>query len=165
MTAVGSRNGYTRLPTADPDQYVEGVGAVGDYGGIQYGLHRDWDSLEAKGKKKPPPSANYRPGLFHMFGDRWKYAANHVSVALASQTESEQEAEKIELTDFRSKRPKYRRTRVKSNSKSPRTPKQKSKFKFNTIEEPILPGDTLQRVALRYGCPVSEIALYANILW
>lgn len=155
MASRGSRNGYSRLPLTDPD-VVEGSGATGGYGGLQYGPHRDWDTTthtkNLRGKKEA--SLNHRPGLFHMFGDRWKYAANHVSVALANQSESEQEAEKIELTEIRAKRPKFRRGRVKSNSKSPKTPRTTPKFKFTTIEEPVLAGDTVQRVALRYSCPV-----------
>ena len=157
MTATASKNGYTRLPTADPDQ-VEGAGATGGYGGIQFGPHRDWDTAGPQirnGKSKKKGSLNQRPGLFHMFGDRWKYAANHVSAALASQSESEHEAERIELTEIKPKRPKLRRGRLKSNSRSPKMLKSRQKFRFHIIEEPILPGDTVQRVALRYGCPVS----------
>lgn len=159
MAAMGSRNGYVRLPTADPD-VMEGSGATGDYGGIQHGPHRDWDGLgqtlnSRSGKNKKKTSLNQRPGLFHMFGDRWKYAANHVSATIASQSESEHEAEKIELTEIKPKRPKFRRGRLKSSSKSPKMSKSRQKFRFQIIEEPILPGDTVQRVALRYGCPVS----------
>lgn len=163
MTALASRNGYTRLPMVDPD-IIEGSGATGGYGGVQYGPHRDLDAVAGKelnnssrgGKSKnKKPSLNHKPGLFHMFGDRWKYAANHVSVAIASHSESEQDAEKIELTEIRSKRPKLRRGRVKSSSKSPKSAKSKQqRFKFSIVEEPILPGDTVQRVALRYSCPV-----------
>lgn len=160
MTALDSRNGYMRLPTADPD-VMEGSGATGGYGGIQHGPHRDWDTVGetlnsrgGKGKKKATLN-NQRPGLFHMFGDRWKYAANHVSAAIASHSESEHEAEKIELTEIKPKRPKLRKGRLKSSSRSPKTSKSRQKFRFQIIEEPILPGDTVQRVALRYGCPVS----------
>ncbi len=162
MTALGSRNGYTRLPTVDPDT-IEGTGATGGYGGIQYGPHRDLDTAAGQelnsshGGKSKKSNLNHRPGLFHMFGDRWKYAANHISVARASQSESEHDAEKIELTEIRSKRPKLRRGRVKSSSKSPKSVKSKQpRFKFTIIEEPIQPGDTVQRIALRYSCPVSH---------
>ena len=160
MTALGSRNGYTRLPTADPDA-VEGAEAVGDYGGVQHGPHRDWDTVGQTlnlrgGRSKKKAAQNQRPGLFHMFGDRWKYAANHVSATIASHSESEQEAERIELTEIKPKRPKLRRGRLKSNSKSPKVLKSRQKFRFSIVEEPILPGDSVQRVALRYGCPVSE---------
>lgn len=86
-----------------------------------------------------------------MFGSRGKYAANHVSVSLADQSESEQERERIELTDFRLKKVK-RRARLKS-PKSPHSTR--TKMNFNVIEEPILPNDTVQRVSLRYGVPVS----------
>lgn len=146
-----------RLPTADPD-VIEGSGATGGYGGLQHGPHRDWDTAgqalnSRKGKKNA--GLNQRPGLFHMFGDRWKYAANHVSAAIASQSESEHEGEKIELTEIKPKRPKLRRGRLKSSSRSPKMSKSRSKFRFQIIEEPILPGDTVQRVALRYNCPVS----------
>jgi hypothetical protein len=158
MTSL--KNGYSLVPTVDPDA-VEGVGAAGGYGGLQYGPHRDWDSGGTQGlrsKKK----GSLKPGLFHMFGDRWKYAANHASVAIASQSESEHEAERIELMEIRPKRPKLRRGRIKSNNKSPRSPKSsrtKQKFRFNIVEEPILPGDTVQRVALRYSCPVSDTSV------
>lgn len=171
MTSLGLRNGYTRLPTADPDVPK----STGVYNDVQHEPHRDWDAAQISqglnyqtgghgggGKNKKMGGLDHRPGLFHMFGDRWKYAANHVSVAIASQSESEQEAEKIELTDLRVRRPKPRRGRVKSGSKSPKASKQKHKFKFNTIEEPILPGDTVQRVALRYGCAVSQLPLHYN---
>lgn len=162
---TSSRNGYTRLPTADPDQLSsEGSGY---YGGILHGPHTDRDAAlklnvpraAVRDKKKhTPPIPPSRPGLFYMFGDRGKYAANHISVAIASQSGSEQEAERIELTEFKPKKPKFRRGRIKSGSSSvARSPKIKSrqKFKLSIIEEPLLPGDTLQRVALRYNCPVN----------
>ena len=87
-----------------------------------------------------------------MFGSRGKYAANHISASLADQSESEQERERIELTDFKPKKSKHRRARLKS-PKSPRFAR--TKMNFNVIEEPILPDDTVQRVSLRYGVPVS----------
>ena len=162
MTSLGSKNGYTRLPTVDPDLVVEGSGATGGYGGMQYGPHRDLDTAaghelnsSTRGSKKS--SLNHRPGLFHMFGDRGKYAANHISAAIASRSESEHEAERIELTEMRPKRPKLRRGRIKSSGKSPKGAKSKQpRFKFNIVEEPIQPGDTVQRIALRYSCPVSH---------
>lgn len=157
MTSFESRNGYSRLPTADPD--VLGSGAAGDYGGLKHGPHRDWDAKHPSAPQMNKKKGSLKPGLFHMFGDRWKYAANHMSVASVggSQSESEHEAENLELLDIRPKRPKLRRGRVKSNSsnKSPKASKGKQRFRFNIIEEPILPGDTVQRVALRYSCPVS----------
>lgn len=117
MTAVGTRNGYTRLPTADPDS--------------SSGVDR---------RKRLPKSL--RPGLFYMFGDRGKYVDDR--------SESE---ETIELREMKPRRPKHRRLRGPKSPKSPRT--SRVKVKFNIIEEPILPGDTVQRVALRYGCHVS----------
>ena len=160
MAAVNMRNGYRPLPTVDPDE------GPSDYGVIKTGPHRDYDAAlklnsaskasSAKGKKKAPVSSlPARPGLFYMFGDRGKYAANHVSVAIASQSESEHEAERIELMEIKSKRQKHRRGRLKSGSSNPaRSPKSKNKPKFIMLEEPILPDDTLERVALRYNCPV-----------
>lgn len=116
MTTVGTRNGYIRLPTVDPD------------------------SSEAVERKKKL-TKTLRPGLFYMFGDRGRYA-DHCS-------ESE---ETIELREVKPRRPKHRRLRGPKSPKSPKTPRIKQKF--NVIEEPILPGDTVQRVALRYGCHV-----------
>lgn len=162
MASVGIRNGYTRLPTVDPDKDIPNSAGV-----VISGPHRDQDAAlklnnprVSKGKKKNPVSPlPSRPGLFYMFGDRGKYAANHVSVAIASQSESEHEAERIELMELKAKRPKHRRGRLKSgSSNSAKSPKAKSRprLKFTIIEEPILPGDTLERVALRYNCPVSN---------
>ena len=89
-----------------------------------------------------------------MFGSRGKYASNYVSVALSDQSESEQERERIELIEMKPRRSKHRRARLKS-PKSPRSSTARTKMNFNVIEEPILPDDTVQRVALRYGVPVS----------
>ena len=106
-----------------------------------------------------------------MFGNRGKYAGNHVSVSLADQSESEQEGERIELTDFKPRKTKHRRSRLKS-PKSPKTPQSRTKMNFNVIEEPILPDDTVQRVSLRYGVPVSvnRVCVYTplclqSVLW
>lgn len=118
MTTVGTRNGYTRLPTVDPD------------------------SSEALERRKKL-AKTLRPGLFYMFGDRGRYADHY--------SESE---ETIELREVKPRRPKHRRLRGPKSPKSPKTPRIKQKF--NIIEEPILPGDTVQRVALRYGCHVRE---------
>lgn len=90
-----------------------------------------------------------------MFGSRGKYAANKVSVALSDQSESEeQERERIELLEMKPRRTKYRRGRLKS-PKSPQSLTARTQMNFNVIEEPILPDDTVQRVSLRYGVPVS----------
>ena len=167
MAILGTRNGYTRLLTADPDQVdVLGLESSGDYGGIKHGPKTDRDTamwlnnsrVVVKGKKKPSPTIS-RPGLFYMFGDRRKYAANHISVVNASQSESEHEAEQIELTEFKSKKLKLRLGRLRNGSsgfsRSHKSSKIRTKFKWS--EEPLLPGDTLQRVALRYNCPVSKL--------
>ena len=165
MATLGSRNGYTRLPTADPDR-VAVLEDCGDYGVTKGGPHVDRDAVMklnnshtyVKGKKRagvhsPLPD---RPGLFYMFGERGKYAANHISVAIASQSESEKEKEKIELTEFRPKKIKFRSSRARSgstgDSKNPKVSRTRHKLRF---DEPLLPGDTLQRVALRYNCSVS----------
>ena len=101
-----------------------------------------------------------------MFGARGKYAANQVSVALSDKSESEQERERIELIEMKPRRTKYRRGRLKS-PKSPHTSTTKTKMNFNVIEEPILPDDTVLRVSLRYGVPVSTATQSAttNTRW
>lgn len=141
-----TKNGYTRLPVVDPD-----TSGSTSYGGtasapVPSSLS---SSKRRKGSRTP---TTLRPGLFYMFGSRGKYAANHVSVALADQSESEQERERIELTEIKPRKSKHRRTRMKS-PKSPRI--SRTRMNFNVIEEPILPDDTVQRVSLRYGVPVS----------
>ena len=61
------------------------------------------------------------------------------------------DSEEIEMREMKPRRPKqYKRIR---SPKSPKTPK--TKMKLDVIVEPVLPGDTVQRVALRYSCPVS----------
>ena len=117
-----SKNGYTQLPTVDPDV------SLAESGG-------------QKSKMAPPRSL--RPGLFYMFGERGRYAVGH------------SESEEIEMAEMKPKRQKHRRVRTPKSPKSPRTPKSKQP-RVNLIVEPILPGDTVQRVALRYGCPVSD---------
>lgn len=80
---------------------------------------------------------NLRPGLFFMFGDRGKkYAVDH------------SDSEEIEMTELNRKRKKPKRRKLRS----PKERKNKSPLIY--IEEPVLPGDTLQRVALRYDCRV-----------
>ena len=96
-----------------------------------------------------------------MFGSRGKYAANHASVSLVDQSESEQDGERIELIDMKPRKTKHRRTRLKS-PKSPHSSSSRTKMNFNVIEEPILPDDTVQRVSLRYGVAVSvNYAIYS----
>ncbi|KAL5482276.1 hypothetical protein EMCRGX_G022582 [Ephydatia muelleri] len=81
-----------------------------------------------------------RPGLFFMFGDRGK---NYVV--------SESDSEGIEMTELNRKRKKPKRRKPKS----PKEGTCKSPFVF--IEEQVLPGDTLQRVALRYDCREADV--------
>lgn len=92
-------------------------------------------SIKSAQKKKPPEPLDLKPGLFVMFSkDRQKLPS---------------ESEEIEMTNLKPKRPKHRRL------KSPKSPSSK-KSRQELIEEPLLPGDTIQRVALRYACPVSR---------
>ena len=87
-----------------------------------------------------------RPGIFYMFGDRGKYVMDSGS-------------EEIELTEIKGAEKRWRRPK---SPKSPKTPKlKKPKHKIRLIHEPVQEGDTLQRVALRYGVPVSmsEVSL------
>lgn len=79
--------------------------------------------------------ANLRPGLFVMFSKHRRPQALERS-----------ESEEIEMTRMKPRRSKHR----KPKSPSTKRPKQE------IVEEPLLPGDTLQRVSLRYGCPVSR---------
>ena len=90
-------------------------------------------------RRKSPKSL--RPGLFLTFGERGKYARDSLS------------EEEIELTEIKSGE---KRWRAPKSPKSPKTPKlKKTKHKVRLIHEPVQEGDTLQRVALRYGVPVS----------
>ena len=145
-----SRNGYTRLPVVDQD-----TSGSTSYGAASAPLPTSLSSKRKKGTRA------LRPGLFYMFGSRGKYAANQVSVALSDQSESEQERERIELIEMKPRRSKYRRGRLKS-PKSPQSSTTRTKMNFNVIEEPILPDDTVQRVSLRYGVPVSIVIQIAE---
>lgn len=99
----------------------------------------DPDEVSQPALSKRSDLPNLRPGLFVMFGkDRRPI-----------KTVASDSGEEIELAEFKPRKPKHRRVR---NPKSPTTAKRE---KFETIEEPLLPGDTLQRVALRYACAVS----------
>lgn len=92
-------------------------------------------------RRKLPKSL--RPGLFYMFGERGKYAAG------------ESGSEEIELAEIKGER-RQRKPKSPKSPKSPKTPKlKKAKPKIKYIHEPIQSGDTVQRVALRYGVPVS----------
>ena len=112
----------------------------------------DQDTAESGGHKSKMAPRSLRPGLFYMFGERGRYVAEH------------SESEEIELVEMKPKRQKHRRVRTPKSPKSPRTPKSKQP-RINTIVEPILPGDTVQRVALRYGCPVSEICRVVLVMF
>ena len=138
-----SKNGYTRLPVIDQD-----TSGSTSYGAASAPLPSSLSGRRKKGSRA------LRPGLFYNFGSRGKYAANTFSVALSDQSESEREGERIELIEMKPRRSKYRRARLKS-PRSPRSSTIRTKMNFNVIEEPILPDDTVQRVALRYGVPVS----------
>ncbi len=146
-----SRNGYTRLPVVDQDTS----------GSTSYGAASAPLPTSLSSKRKKQGTRTLRPGLFYMFGSRGKYAANQVSVALSDQSESEQERERIELIEMKPRRSKYRRGRLKS-PKSPQSSTARTKMNFNVIEEPILPDDTVQRVSLRYGVPVSIVIQIAK---
>ena len=87
-----------------------------------------------------------RPGLFFMFGDRGKKYAVDPS-----------DSEEIEMTELNRKRKKPKRRKLRS----PKGGKSKSPLIY--VEEPILPGDTLQRVALRYDCRVSSVLTVCSL--
>lgn len=94
-------------------------------------------------RRKHPKSL--RPGLFYMFGERGKYVADSCS------------EDEIELTEIKAGEKRWRRPKSPKSPKSPKTPlkQKKTKHKTRLIHEPVQEGDTLQRVALRYGVPVS----------
>ena len=148
---MSTRNGYMRLPTKDHDTSESpsyGAASAPAAGG-----------LSSRRKKVPK---NLRPGLFYMFGERGKY----VSTAL-EQSESDVEGEHIELIDLKPRKVRTRRSRLKSSPKTPKlggpTTSRTCKPKIILIEEPILPDDTIQRVSLRYGCPVSGVHCVVSI--
>ena len=119
---MAKRNGYMRLPTADPYPVT----------------HARLKDVERR-RKLPK---NLRPGFFYMFGERGKY------VAPAGESGSEE----IELAEIKGER----RLRKPKSPKSPKALKpKKAKPKVKCIVEPIQSGDTVQRVSLRYGVPVS----------
>ena len=118
MSAKVFWNGYTKVPTIDPDAQ-----------NCPYQTDRR-SKRQARG---------LRPGFFYMFGERGRYVAEP------------SESEEIEMQDMK----RTRRLRHKK-PRSPKSPKVgKPQPKLNVIHEPIQPDDTVQRVALRYGCPVS----------
>ena len=90
-------------------------------------------------QQKSLPNSNtwinrLKPGLFINFGkDRHQVQS---------------ESEEVEMATFKRKKPRHKRSK---GSKSPTT----KKPPIEVILEPLLPGDTIQRVSLRYACPVS----------
>lgn len=150
MSTITTKRGYSQVPTVDPDSF----GSSSNYGAsANPDPHHYHDPVLKKKKGKTTPK-NLRPGLFYQFGDRGKFAANNTSVALANRSESEHEGERIELVDFKPRRAKLKKGKLKS----PKTVGY-SRNKTVVLEEPILPGDTVQRVALRYGCRVSALII------
>ena len=147
--STSAKRGYSRVPTVDPDSFASSsnYGAAANPSPSSPGPYHHEQVLKKKKGKTTP--RNLRPGLFYQFGDRGTYAtANHASVSFASRSESEHEGERIELMDIKPRRSKLKRGKLKTN-----------KNKTIVVEEPILPGDTVQRVALRYGCRVSALYL------
>ena len=105
---------------------------------------------DAERRRKLPKSL--RPGLFYMFGERGKYLLNSGS------------EEEIELVEVRGGEKRWRRPKSPKSPKSPKTPKlKKVKSKTRLIHEPIQEGDTVQRVALRYGVPVSAVCVRDSV--
>lgn len=143
---MSSRYSYSKLPTADPDS----IPSSSNYGAAANPLP---DPILKKKKTKITPR-NLRPGLFYQFGERGKFAPGR---------QSESEHEELELLDLKPRKAKLRRGRLKS-PKSPSTKTTSySKSRTVLVEEPVLPGDTVQRVALRYGCRDSEIRRVNNL--
>ena len=106
---------------------------------------------EACGKKE---ARGLRPGFFYMFGERGRYVTAH------------SESEEMELSEVKPPAPRRPKHRKYKSPKSPKTPTSAGKgfrARFTLIEEPILPGDTVQRVALRYSCPVSAFPVRASL--
>lgn len=80
-----SKNGYTQLSTVDPDASTAGSG----------------------GQRTKMAPKSLRPGLFYMFGERGRYAAEH------------SESEEIEMMQMKPKRQKHRRVRTPKSPKAP----------------------------------------------
>lgn len=92
----------------------------------------DFNHSKKKAKNQPP---DLKPGLFVQFGtDR---RVNHHQVS---------ESEEIELKDLKPRR-------KPKKLKSPKSPSDKRQH-HKIVEEPVLEGDTIQRISLRYSCPV-----------
>lgn len=84
-----------------------------------------------------PDPPNLRPGLFVAF------SKHRVPPSLERLHD---DTEEIEMSRMKPRRTKHRKP------KSPSTKKPRQEL----VVEPLIPGDTLQRVSLRYGCPVSR---------
>ena len=129
---MAKRNGYMRVPTADPYP-------------VTHTRMKD-----AEKRRKLPKSL--RPGLYYAFGERGKYMEVRDSGS-----------EEIELAEMTGDK-RWRKPRSPKSPKSPKTPKlKKTKPKIRYIHEPVQDGDTVQRVALRYGVPVSKLTNVATI--
>ncbi len=132
---MNSRYGYSQLPTVDPDS----LASSSNYGAA---ANPTPDPILKKKRPKVVPRP-LRPGLFVQFGDRGRFA---------EKVQSESDHEAMELVEIKPRRAKLRRGKPKSpNSKGTSY----SRSRMVLVEEPILPGDTVLRVALRYGCRVS----------
>lgn len=146
IAIMSSKRGYSLVSTVDPDSFA----SSSNYGAAANSSTPDVPVPKKKTKAIP---RSLRPGLFVQFGDRGKFAP-----ALAKCSESENEGERIELVPIKPRRSKLKRGRLKS-------PKSGGYDRNKTIviDEPILPGDTIQRVALRYGCRVSVDTCHQEI--
>ena len=109
----------------------------------------DPDDVPKRAEAKKPNLPNLKPGLFVMFGKDRRPVERAASDS----------GEEIELAEFKPRKPKHRRVR------GPKSPVAVKREKLETIEEPLLQGDTLQRVALRYACSVSTwTSMRASVL-
>lgn len=141
---MSSRYGYSKLPTVDPDS----IASSSNYGAAANPVP---DPILKKKRPKVVPRP-LRPGLFYQFGERGRYA---------EKTQSESDHETMELVEIKPRRVKSRRGKPKSpNGKGTSY----SRSRTILVEEPILPEDTVQRVALRFGCRVSSTVLYTVYL-
>ncbi len=94
----------------------------------------DKNGSEKSRLNRPP---DLKPGLFVNFGKDRRMARYG--------TEQVSESEDIEMKDLK---PRKKLKKLKSPvTKRPR---------HEVIEEPVLEGDSIQRIALRYSCPVSH---------
>lgn len=118
---MSKKNGYVRVPVADPDEEPSTEPAAGKRGNLQ--------------------PLDLRPGLFAHFGKDRRYK---------SEKDARSESEGIEMVLIKPRRKKL---------KSPKT----KKPQMEIIEEPILAGDTIQRISLRYGCSVSTATI--KLIW